>query len=151
LVMNKGLGNGDGIDLRWNPLSNESINTFIPQLKKRGVHVLFTQESEWEAPETQPPSCVIKLQKDGNEINEINVGEAFDIVFTNYSGDIKKVRFLSDELMSHRMVRLIKVLLGQTGMIGIFPKMIGQDIGMLPIKLKHGLLQLPEKKKSGQK
>ncbi|RLC63844.1 MAG: hypothetical protein DRI01_04480 [Chloroflexi bacterium] len=57
----------------------------------------FMRKNGWEAPEKQPPSCVIELRKNGNEINEINVGEAFDIVFTNYSGDIKKVRFLSDE------------------------------------------------------
>jgi hypothetical protein len=39
LVQNTGLGSGDYVDLRWNPLSSESINTYIPQLTARGVNV----------------------------------------------------------------------------------------------------------------
>ena len=40
LVDNPGLDDGDGIDLRGNPLSGETINTLIPQLEARGVTVL---------------------------------------------------------------------------------------------------------------
>jgi len=39
LVANKGLSAGDIVILRGNPLSPESVNTFIPQLRARGVHV----------------------------------------------------------------------------------------------------------------
>ena len=39
LVQNTGLGSGDYVDLRWNPLSSDSINTYIPQLTARGVNV----------------------------------------------------------------------------------------------------------------
>ncbi len=42
LVSNVGLNDGDGIDLRDNPLSPESLRTYIPQLQARGVEVLFT-------------------------------------------------------------------------------------------------------------
>ena len=42
-------------------------------------------------------SCKIELQKNGVKIDKIDVGEPFDIIFTNYSGNIKQVRFLSDE------------------------------------------------------
>ena len=45
----------------------------------------------------QAPTCTIELQKNGIPIYTINVGEFFDIRVTEFSGDIQKVRFLSDE------------------------------------------------------
>jgi Leucine-rich repeat (LRR) protein len=39
LVENEGLGTGDSVNLQVNPLSSDSINTYIPQLKARGVIV----------------------------------------------------------------------------------------------------------------
>jgi len=41
LVQNTGLGAGDYVDLRWNPLSSDSMNTYIPQLQAKGVNVQF--------------------------------------------------------------------------------------------------------------
>ena len=41
LVANAGLGSGDTVELRRNPLSNTSINTHIPTLQRRGVTVEF--------------------------------------------------------------------------------------------------------------
>jgi len=41
LVGNEGLSEGDGIDLRGNPLSSDSLSTYIPQLEERGVNVLY--------------------------------------------------------------------------------------------------------------
>ena len=41
LVANPGLADGDGIDLRQNPLSQLSYSTYIPQLEGRGVDVLY--------------------------------------------------------------------------------------------------------------
>jgi len=41
LVANTGLGSGDRVDVRNNPLSATSINTHIPALQSRGVAVLF--------------------------------------------------------------------------------------------------------------
>jgi len=40
LVANPGLSAGDHVDLGDNPLSNLSINTYIPQLQERGVIIL---------------------------------------------------------------------------------------------------------------
>ena len=40
LLQNEGLGNGDGVDLRGNPLSLDSLNVYIHQFKTRGVQVL---------------------------------------------------------------------------------------------------------------
>jgi Leucine-rich repeat (LRR) protein len=39
LVQNEGLGTGDHIHLQRNPLSSDSINIYIPQLRARGVDV----------------------------------------------------------------------------------------------------------------
>ena len=41
LVANPGLGSGDEVDVRNNPLSATSINRHIPFLQSRGVTVLF--------------------------------------------------------------------------------------------------------------
>ena len=41
LVANRGLGRGDRVDVRNNPLSATSINTHIPALRSRGVDVQF--------------------------------------------------------------------------------------------------------------
>jgi len=45
LVNNDGIGDGDVIDLRGNPLSEEAINTHIPALEDRGVTVYYDTES----------------------------------------------------------------------------------------------------------
>jgi len=45
LVDNSGLGEGDAVDLRWNPLSATSLNTYIPQLGARGVTVYYDAPS----------------------------------------------------------------------------------------------------------
>ena len=39
LVDNLGLGGGDYVDVRYNPLSDDSINIYIPELEARGVTV----------------------------------------------------------------------------------------------------------------
>ena len=41
LVANTGLGSGEEVDARGNPLNTASINTHIPALQQRGVEVLF--------------------------------------------------------------------------------------------------------------
>jgi len=41
LVANTGLGSGDEVDLRNNPLNADSINQYIPFLQSKGVTVLF--------------------------------------------------------------------------------------------------------------
>jgi uncharacterized repeat protein (TIGR02543 family) len=41
LVQNGGLGTGDGVYLDGNPLSEDSINTYIPELVARGVIVYY--------------------------------------------------------------------------------------------------------------
>ena len=44
LVDNTGLSEGDEVILQYNPLSDTSINTYIPQLEARGVDVEYEQE-----------------------------------------------------------------------------------------------------------
>ena len=41
LVDNEGLSEEDYIDLRWNPLSSDSVNICIPQLEARGVDISY--------------------------------------------------------------------------------------------------------------
>ena len=41
LVENEGLSEGDEVDLRWNPLSSDSLTIYIPQLEARGVTVNY--------------------------------------------------------------------------------------------------------------
>lgn len=50
-------------------------------------------------PEDRPPTCVIKLRRDGIEIDEIDIGEFFDIYVGGSTDDtgIKQVRFSSDD------------------------------------------------------
>ena len=43
-MANTGLGSGDTVDLRSNPLSSTSINTHIPALQSRGVTVEFVSD-----------------------------------------------------------------------------------------------------------
>ncbi len=44
LVSNEGLGEGDAIYLRGNPLSWNSINVYIPELRGRGVTVVYDEQ-----------------------------------------------------------------------------------------------------------
>jgi Leucine-rich repeat (LRR) protein len=37
LVENEGLSEGDYVDLRWNPLTEDSVNLYVPQLEELGV------------------------------------------------------------------------------------------------------------------
>jgi hypothetical protein len=41
-VENKGLSEGDEVDLRANPLNDEAYDIHIPALQRRGVEVKFT-------------------------------------------------------------------------------------------------------------
>lgn len=41
IVLNSNYGEGDGFDLRWNPLSFMSINEHIPTLRERGVFIAY--------------------------------------------------------------------------------------------------------------
>ena len=41
LIANSGIDNVDYVDLRYNPLSDDSINIYIPQLEARGVTVAY--------------------------------------------------------------------------------------------------------------
>ena len=52
LSQNTGLGEGDVLDLRGNPLDRESVETIVPLLRERGVDVRFGQPplpEGWEA------------------------------------------------------------------------------------------------------
>jgi Leucine-rich repeat (LRR) protein len=46
LVENEGLSAGSEVDMRWNPLSVTSVNTYIPQLEARGVDVVHDDSTD---------------------------------------------------------------------------------------------------------
>lgn len=48
LVRNSGVGKGDGLDLRGNPLSDEARDVHIPALQKRGANILFNPRPSGE-------------------------------------------------------------------------------------------------------
>jgi len=56
LVQNEGLGEGDAIYLWGNPLSWDSINVYIPELRGRGVTVVY-DEREVMGEVTVVPNC----------------------------------------------------------------------------------------------
>jgi parallel beta-helix repeat protein len=67
LVDNSGLGGGDVVDLRSNPLSATSLNTYIPQLEARGVTVYY------DASDTTPPANVTDLAISETKASSINL------------------------------------------------------------------------------
>ena len=64
LVENQGLAEGDGIDLRDNILSADSLNIYIPQLEARGVTVYYSIPP----PDTTSSSVIPVLIEDKLEI-----------------------------------------------------------------------------------
>jgi PKD repeat protein len=52
LVNNPGLGSGDWVDLRTNPLSSTSINTHVPQLEARALTVYWDTVNRWPSQPT---------------------------------------------------------------------------------------------------
>ncbi len=56
---------------------------------------LFSDHLYFEVPDI--PQCSLKLKKEGSEIHEIDVRVEFDIQVCDYTSNIDKVRFLSDE------------------------------------------------------
>jgi len=62
------------------------------------VEIRGWSAENWLEPYPQP-ICVVKLQKDGVEINEVGIWEFFDIYVGNSKGDelLKAVRFSSDD------------------------------------------------------
>ena len=75
LVANTGLGNGDEIDVRGNPLSDTSINTHIPTLQSRGVTVNFETDVN-RAPEPVGTIPAQPLIVDGRDAT-VNVSANF--------------------------------------------------------------------------
>ena len=58
LVANAGLGKGDKVYVRWNPLSYQSIHTHIPTLQSRGVTVEF---------DNRPHPALLKISGDNQK------------------------------------------------------------------------------------
>ena len=85
-------GNGEIIEDEWNGICNAGYYWW---------HITFGDYEGWCAEEglDQPPVCAIELRKEGVGINEIDVGEFFDIYVGDSTDDtgIREVRFSSDD------------------------------------------------------
>jgi hypothetical protein len=67
-VDNAGLSTGDKIDLLGNPLSSDSLNTYIPVLEAKGVNILY----EASPNDTTPPTMTSVFPEDGTSGVSIN-------------------------------------------------------------------------------
>ena len=78
LVANTGLGSGDEVDVRANPLSYPSINTHIPALQQRGVKVKFDNRAD--------------INNDGlvNVLDLIEITSALGNQGTNLAADVNR-------------------------------------------------------------
>ena len=78
LVANSGLGSGDKVNLKNNPLSSASRNTHIPTLQSRGVRV------EFDGGTTPPPSDNPDLIVESPSVddNTLSTGQSFTLSAT---------------------------------------------------------------------
>ena len=81
LVANAGLGNGDAVDLRSNPLSSTSRDTHIPTLQRRGVTVEFDSGNNGGGGGTTPPSRNPDLIVESPSVddNTLTTGQSFTL------------------------------------------------------------------------
>ncbi|MBI4285758.1 MAG: leucine-rich repeat domain-containing protein, partial [Chloroflexi bacterium] len=91
LVANAGLATGDTVDLRSNPLSVTSLNTYIPQLVGRGVNVLYdapyTLTMAVNGSGTTDPAVGAHTYAAGTVVNITATPDA-GWQFVNWTGDV---------------------------------------------------------------
>ena len=83
LVANMGLGDGDTVDVRGNPLSYLSMKTHIPALQNRGVEVSF---------DSQTPPVTADINSDGsvNVLDLILIASELGNTGTNLAADVSR-------------------------------------------------------------
>ena len=83
LVANMGLGDGDTVDVRGNPLSYLSMKTHIPALQNRGVEVSF---------DSQTPPVAADVNSDGsvNVLDLILITSNLDTKGSNLAADVNR-------------------------------------------------------------
>ncbi len=80
LVANTGLGAGDTVDLKSNPLSSTSINTHIPALQRRGVTVEFDISSGSGGSGGSSPDLIVESPSVSD--NTLTIGQSFTLSAT---------------------------------------------------------------------
>ena len=99
LVVNTGLGSGDEINVRANPLNYTSIKTHIPALKNRGVTVEFDDVTHLNFGEPRMVRLIYFLPSDRSSQQNI------DIKLDTLIRDIQQ--FYADEMEHHNFGRKI--------------------------------------------
>ena len=83
LVANMGLGNGDTVDVRRNPLSYPSIHTHIPALQNRGVTIEFdnvvTEPVDLPDPNLRDSIALVFDKVSGEPITTTEMLDLFDL------------------------------------------------------------------------
>ena len=100
LVANTGLGSGDEVDVRGNPLSYLSIHTHLPTLQSRGVTVAFDNRTPTTLLNisgviTELDNLLIVEVRDGNSLPFAGVPVTFTI--TSGGGTLSTTRTTTDE------------------------------------------------------
>ena len=80
LVANTGLGSGNTVNLRRNPLSSTSINTHIPALQRRGVIVGFGSSSGSGGGGGSSPDLIVESPSVSD--NTLTTGQSFTLSAT---------------------------------------------------------------------
>ena len=80
LVANTGLGSGNTVNLRRNPLSSTSINTHIPALQRRGVTVGFDSSSGSGGGGGSSPDLIVESPSVSD--NTLTTGQSFTLSAT---------------------------------------------------------------------
>ena len=79
-MANTGLGSGDTVNLKSNPLSSASINTHIPALQRRGVTVEFDSSSGSGGGGGSSPDLIVESPSVSD--NTLTTGQSFTLSAT---------------------------------------------------------------------
>jgi len=88
LVDNSGLGGGDVVDLRSNPLSAISLNTYIPQLEARGVNVLYDIPKTWYVDDDRADYPAADFTKIQDAVNAATSGDTIIVYPGTYTENV---------------------------------------------------------------
>ena len=82
LANNPGIGDGDGVNLKGNPINYNAYDSHIPALQSRGVNVLFDQRVIFPDPNLEAAIREALNRPEG----PINSGDLEDLTYFNASG-----------------------------------------------------------------